>query len=51
MLCQHFLTLELELSTSLPKHKVVKKYSYVGVTAVPQHYLKSFCIDVVNKNV
>lgn len=46
MLCQYFLTSELEMSTSLPKHKVVKKY---GVKAVPQHYFKSFCIDVINE--
>lgn len=49
MLCQHFLTLELEMSTSLPKHKVVKKYSYMGVKAVSQHYFESFCIDVINE--
>lgn len=49
MLCQLFLTLELELSTSLSKLKIVKKYNCMGVRAVPQHYFKSFCIYIINK--
>lgn len=36
MLCQHFPTLELELSSSLSKIKMVKKYNGMGVRAVPE---------------
>lgn len=31
----------------MPKQKVVRKY--IGVGAVSQHYLKSFCIDRINE--
>lgn len=45
MLCQHFLTLELELPISLSKVKMVKNYNCIGVRAVlPQHYFRNFCI-------
>lgn len=47
MLHQQFLPLELKLSTS--SHKVVKKYSYMCVSAVPRHYFRSFCIDTTSE--